>query len=380
MARRDLAMPWKKTGPMVERMAFVRAVENEEDSMSALCERFEISRKTGYKWWERYQAAGEAGLGECSRSPAHNPNRLDEGVERAIVALRKHKRHWGPKKLAVKLREAFDEANLPSLTTIANVLARHGLSQPRRRRRHATPQAAPLQDVAACNQTWCIDFKGWFRTRDGTRLDPLTVSDDHSRYLLCLQALAGTTDTDHVRAVLERVFREYGLPERIRSDNGAPFASTGLGGLSRLSVWWIRLGIVPERIEPGCPQQNARHERIPLTLIPEPLDPPAATHARQQTCFNRFRREYNEERPHEALGQRTPASLYTPSARAYPRRLATPEYPPEWEVRKVRACGGIKWDGHDVDLTQNLAGEHVGLEPTEADGIYVVRFCTVPLA
>lgn len=374
-------MPWKETIPMVERMAFVRAVLNEEESMSVLCERFGISRKTGYKWWQRYQAHGEAGLVEQSRAPHTVPHRVEEAVEQAIVRLRTQKRHRGPKKLLVALRAQFDEEALPSLTTIANVLARHGLSRPRVRRRHAVPGASPLADVTACNRTWCIDFKGWFRTRDGRRIDPLTVTDAHSRYLLCLQALWGTTDTGHVRAVLERVFREYGLPERIRSDNGPPFASTGLGGLSRLSVWWMRLGIVPERIAPGRPDQNGRHERFHLTLLTEALDPPAATPRAQQAGFVRYRREYNEERPHEALGQKPPTSLYVASPRPYPRVLPPlPDYPDDWAVRKVRPCGAIKWGGRELRVSVALAGQYVGLEPTAHAGVYRLHFMAVPLA
>jgi putative transposase len=373
-------MAWKETHPMVERMAFVRALENREDTVSALCARFGISRKTGYKWWRRFQAQGEAGLEERSRAPRHCPQRLDEEMEQALVRLRKKKKHWGPKKLRVLLRGEFAEAPLPSLTTIANVLARHGLSQPPPRRRHATPGACPLGEVVECNRTWCIDFKGWFRTGDGQRLDPLTVTDAHSRYLLGLHALAGSTDTAHVRALLERLFREYGLPERIRSDNGAPFASTGLGGLSRLAVWWMRLGIVPERIQPGCPQQNGRHERFHLTLLKETLEPPAPTHAAQHRRFARFRREYNEQRPHEALGQQTPASLYVPSPRPYPRRLPPlPDYPADWWVRKVRPRGAIKWEGHEVPVSTALSGQYVGLEPTERPDVYRLHFMAVPL-
>jgi transposase InsO family protein len=364
-----------------ERKKLVDEHERGIHSVAELCRRFGISRKTGYKWWHRYRAEGEAGLVELSRAPLNPPHRLDEAVEEAVVRLRTQKKHRGPKKLRVALLEEFDEAALPSLTTLANVLARHGLSRPRVRRRHAVPGASPLADVTECNRTWCIDFKGWFRTRDGRRVDPLTITDAHSRYLLCLQAFWGATDTEHVRAVLERVFREYGLPERLRSDNGPPFASTGLMGLSRLSVWWMRLGIVPERIEPGHPEQNGRHERFHLTLLTEALDPPAATPRAQQREFVRYRREYNAERPHEALGQKTPASLYGPSPRPYPRVLPPmPDYPDDWAVRKVRPCGAIKWGGREVHVTDALAGEYVGLEPTEHAEIYRLHFLTVPLA
>ena len=371
-------MPWKESSPMLERMAFVRAVASEEDSMSALCAQFGISRKTGYKWLGRFEEQGEAGMGEYSRAPHRHPNCMPEAVEQAIVELRKHRRHWGPKKLAVKLRDAFWEEDVPSLTSIANVLSRNGLSAPRKRRRHATPSISPLHEATECNRTWSIDFKGWFRTKDGRRLDPLTVTDAYSRYLLCLQAMSGKTDTAHVMAVLRNAFCEYGLPERIRSDNGAPFASTGLAGLSRLSVWWVQLGIVPERIQPGCPQQNGRHERFHLTLLQETISPPAATPQRQQRCFDRFRRDYNDERPHEALGQIPPRTLYHRSPREFPRRIAKIEYPPAMDVRQVRGAGQIKWRGHDVYVSVALTGQPVGIQEI-ADGRWAVYYSFVRL-
>lgn len=361
---------------MLERMAFVRAVLEEEETVSELCRSYGISRRTGYKWLARYEARGEAGLDELSRAPHHQPHRLAPEIEAAILALRARWPRRGPKKLMVKLRTEVEEERLPSLTTIANVLSRHGLSAKPVRRRHATPSQQPLAHATESNRVWCIDFKGWFHTADGTIIHPLTITDAYSRYLICLQALRHKTDTVHVMAVMQRVLREYGLPERIRSDNGPPFASVGLGGLTRLSAWWIRLGISPERIEPGCPYQNGRHERFHLTLLHETVSPAATTFARQQARFVAFQDEYNYERPHEALGQVPPANHHRPSPRPYPSRLAPIEYGDDMVVRRVRGAGQMKWRGHDVLVTCALRGEPVGLVPID-DGLWAIYYCAV---
>lgn len=305
---------------MCERAAFLRAREEEdEESLAALCRRFGISRKTGYKWLERYGAEGEAGLVERSRAVHHHPNQTPHAMQEAIIALRQAWR-WGPKKIAVALARDWPLALIPAVSTIGDILAHTGLVLPRRYRRHCSPSAQPLAHAVTSNVVWCADFKGWFCTGDGSRVDPLTVTDACSRYLLGCQGMRGKTDTVHVLAVFETLFRRYGLPERIRTANGAPFASTGLAGLSRLSVWWMRLGIVPERIQPGTPSENGRHERFHLTLKQETATPPARTPKKQQEAFDRFHTVYNEERPHEALGQVPPATVYTPSPRSYPER------------------------------------------------------------
>lgn len=363
---------------MLERMAFVRAVELEEDSVSALCARFGISRKTGYKWLERYSAYGEVGLVELSRAPHHCGNRIPEMMEQAIIDVRKAKKSYGPKKIAYELSKKYEVSIVPSLTSIANVLKRHGLSKPRKRIRRCTPNASPLADVTSCNVTWSIDFKGWFRTRDGQKIVPLTITDGHSRYLLCVQGMSGRADSIQVKMVMTGIFMEYGIPERIRSDNGAPFASVGLGGLSELSVWWIRLGIIPERIEPGCPQQNGRHERFHLTLAQETANPPAASFTAQQERFRQFQIEYNEHRPHEALGQVPPATIYDASPRPFPQRIEPTVYPDDMEVRRVRPSGQIKWRGKDVRVTYALKGEIIGLEPID-DGLWTVYYRFVKL-
>ena len=240
------------------------------------------------------------------------------------------------------------------------------------------PNADALKVPVAANDLWCIDFKGWFRTGDGARCDPLTVSDAFSRYLLCAQALAHP-DYAGCRAQLERVFREYGLPRVIRSDNGAPFASLGAGGLSRLGVWWVKLGITPERIEPGKPQQNGRHERMHKTLKAETAQPPAATLAHQQQRFDHFCHEFNHERPHQALGQTTPAKHYCASPRGYPARLDDPVYPADYQRRRVRSTGEIKWAGERIFLSAPLIGEVVGVKETE-NGDGEIYFGPVALA
>ncbi len=367
-------MPWREICPMDEKTRFIAAVLAAEESMTELCAEFGISRKTGYKWLQRYRARGPAGLYELSRAPQRVPWAITNAQAEAIVGVRRAHPSWGPKKLRVKLSERAPHELWPAPSTIGELLRRRGLTHARKRRRQAVPNPATLTVAVAANDLWCIDFKGWFRTSDDARCDPLTVSDAFSRYLLCAQVLAHP-DYDGCRAQLERVFREYGLPRAIRSDNGASFASLGAGGLSRLGVWWVKLGIRPERIEPGKPQQNGRHERMHKTLKAETANPPAATLAHQQQRFDHFRHEFNHERPHEALGQSAPAKHYCASPRAYPARLDDPLYPADYEVRRVRSNGEIKWAGEKTFLSAPLIGEVVAVKETNnGDGeIYLAR-------
>jgi len=264
----------------------------------------------------------------------------------------------------------------PSASTVSEILRREGLSRPRRTRRRSLSVDQPFADVTAANDAWCIDFKGWFRTGDGVRCDPVTVSDAFSRYLLGLEIVA--PDTEAVAPVVERLFREHGLPRAIRSDNGPPFASAGAGGLSRLSVTWAKLGIRLERIYPGKPQQNGRHERMHGTLKRETCDPPAATAAEQQLRFDAFRDAFNDERPHEALGQCPPREFYGNSPRPYPDRIEDPDYGPDEAVRRVRSSGEIKWRGTRRHISEALVGEIVGIRERD-DGNWIVRFAHVPL-
>jgi len=358
---------------MCERAAFLKACEETEETMAALCRRFGVSRKTGYKWLERYAEEGDNGLREHSRAPHQHPNMTPQELEKAIVTIRQATK-WGPKKIAVRLAKSFAGENIPSLSTIGDIVKRNGLVVPRKLRRHCSPSTQPLAHAVESNRVWCADFKGWFCTADGQRVDPLTVTDAHSRYLLACQGMRGKTDTAHVMGVFETLFRGHGMPERIRTDNGSPFASTGLAGLSRLSVWWMRLGITPERIKPATPSENGRHERMHLTLKQDTATPPSGTPKKQQEAFDRFLLYYNEERPHEALGQVVPAAVYASSPRPYPARLPAVEYGDDMQVRRVRGAGQMKWRGHDVLVTQALAYQAVGLKPVE-DGVWEVYFC-----
>ena len=353
-------LPWTDTNPRMEQERFIRAHLEGRESFSSLCAGFGISRKTGYKRVARYEERGLEGLGDLSRAPHGHPNRVAGEVEEQVVSARQAHPTWGPKKLVAWLREREPGIKWPAASTAGNILERHGLTRPRRRARRTPPWSEPFAQCQGSNQVWCVDFKGQFRTGDGEVVYPLTLEDAHSRYLLCCQGLRGARGAG-VRRSLERVFREYGLPEVIRSNNGPPFASVGLGGLSRLAVWWVKLGIVPERIEPGHPEQNGRLERLHRTLKAETANPPSRNRRAQQKCFDEFRRQYNQERPHEALGQEPPAGHYQPSRREYPARISSPEYPAGAQVRRVRSNGQIKWQGDKIYLSETLAGEPVGL-------------------
>src|SRR5437016_11429294 len=278
-------MPWNETCAMTERMKFVALVEEGEETIAALCRRFGISRKTGYKLLERYAAEGVDGLCDRSHAAHHHPHAVSEIIESRIVALRSEHPSWGPRKLHARLRMIEPETHWPAVSTMGDILRRHGLVVPRRRRLAIPASTSPFADCECANDSWCVDYKGWFRTGDGRRCDPLTISDAYSRYLLRCQAVR-RVDTRCARPLFEATFREYGLPRAIRSDNGPPFASCSAGGLSQLSVWWIKLGIRPERITPGQPQENGRHERLHGTLAVDACRPPAANRRAQQQRFD----------------------------------------------------------------------------------------------
>lgn len=369
-------MPWKASGPMNERMRFIAEALTQEWSITVLCKRYGISRKTGYKLLACYETEGPAGLADRGHAPHRHPNAVEDEVVNAVLELRGRRPHWGPRKLRAWLGQRLPRRHWPAASTIGAILQRHGLTVPRRRRRCASA-SQPFLAAIAPNAVWDADFKGWFRTGDGRRCDPLTVSDSASRFLLRCQALP-RLDEARVRPLFEAVFREYGLPQGLRTDNGPPFASLAAGGLSRLAVWWVKLGIRPERIAPGHPEQNGRHERLHRTLKQETANPPQATLGAQQRAFDRFRQVYNEERPHEALGDHPPGAVYRPSPRPYPERLQEPEYPADQEVRRVRHNGEIKWQGRLVFVSECLAGEPIGIEEI-ADGRWLLRFGPVVL-
>lgn len=355
-----------------ERLQFIEECKSQEWSMAEVCRRFEISRKTGYKWLGRYESGGINALKDGSHAPHHNPRQVLEKVEDAIVEARGKHPHWGPVKLRSWLDRTAPDTQWPAPSTIGEIVQRHGLAVPQKRRPKATPNSEPLKHAQGPNLVWCADFKGWFRCQDGSRCDPLTITDAYSRLLLRCQA-AKHPDVGHTKPLFEATFREHGLPERIRIDNGAPFASVGIGGLSELSVWWIKLGIRPERIEPGNPGQNGRHERMHRTLKQETARPPRANLREQQKAFDEFRQEYNEERPHEALKGKTPGECYQDSPRPYRSRLRPVEYPSDFAVRLVSKGGQIRWNRAVVFVGRALRGEPIGLEPM-AEGKWRVWF------
>ena len=371
-------MPWKETCPMDERMQFVAAYLKEHGAVAQLCRRYGISRKTGYKWIARYEAEGWPGIREHSRAPSTCPHLTPVALQERVVQMRLQHPHWGPRKLLHRLGTVEPDTVWPAPSTAGEILKRHGLVAKRRLRRRTPPSPQPLQTAREPNEVWATDFKGWFRTYDGTRIDPLTLSDLASRYLLRCQSLRGATYA-LVQPVFVAAFREYGLPHAMRSDNGPPFASVGLGGLSQLAVWWIRLGIRPERIQPGHPEQNGRHERLHRTLKQATAKPPRRTWRGQQQAFVQFRQEYNHDRPHEALAMQTPAHCYTPSPRPFPRRLPEVEYPSGYQVRRVRSNGEIKWRGRRLFLSEALIGEPVGLQEVDQD-LWRIEFGPIPLA
>jgi transposase InsO family protein len=309
-------MAWKEICVEEERFRFIEQLRREQLSMAEVCRAFGISRKTGYKWLERYELGGIGALSDQSRAPHCQARQVLAEVEAEIVKLRGAHPSWGPAKLKAWLDREAPEILWPAASTIGELLKRRGLTAERRRKRRATPNAQPLAHALDVNDVWCADFKGWFRTQDGRRCDPLTITDARSRYLLRCQAVA-RPDYEHSRPVFEQAFREYGLPKAMRTDNGSPFASIGLAGLSRLAVWWLQLGIHPERIRPGKPAENGRHERMHRTLKQDAVRPPRANLPEQQRAFDHFREEYNDQRPHAALQHGTPGSVYQYSRREY---------------------------------------------------------------
>jgi len=341
-------------------------------SMSELCELYGISRKTGYKIVERYLQYGPAGLEERSRCPTNNPNATPGHIVQAIIALRQRHPSWGAKKLLPLLEKRHRDWDLPGRTTVCDILSREGLVPKKRNRRHIGHPGKPSNLILAPNEVWSADFKGQFKTGDGIYCYPLTVADGFSRYLLGCQGLHSTCVAE-AKPVFTRLFKEYGLPRRMRTDNGVPFATTTLARLSQLSAWWVRLGILPEPIEPGKPQQNGRHERMHRTLKAETTRPPANTCRGQQRKFDRFQHEFNFERPHEALDMQTPASCYDSSPREMPNQIPPLEYPDRFEVRYVSANGGIRWNKRWVNVSITCVGEYVGLEEID-DGVWNVYF------
>jgi transposase InsO family protein len=364
-------MPFRESA-VEERISMFRDWDSGAFTVEEVSRRYGISRETFYQWKRRRESGAEDWYEEISRAPCRCPHATPVGITAAVIAMRRRFPRFGPKKILGKLLADRPQMTWPAPSTIGDILKREGLILSRPRRRRPLAQGALVAGSDRANGEWSIDFKGWFRTLDGTRCDPLTIEDTASRYLIG----ARITDPNWAgtRCVLERVFKENGLPDAIRTDNGAPFGTTGAGGLSSLSVWWLRLGIEPRYIPPSSPQDNGRHERMHRTLKAETSKPPAATLSEQQARFDRFRVYYNEERPHEALSQTPPAKHWRPSPRAYPKRLEDPWYDADHEVRRVRYAGQIKWRNEYVFIGEALIGELVGIAGLD-NGLHIVRFC-----
>jgi transposase InsO family protein len=335
-------------------------------SVTDLCHEYGISRPTAYKWIKRYDEVGPEGLLDLTRTPHSSPYATSAEIENEVLALRKRFPSWGARKLKARLERMNPNVTWPAASTVGQILSRAGLTNPKLKKRRTTPSSEPFSMVTAPNQLWCMDFKGYFLTGDGYRCDPFTITDAHSRFLIRCQAVA-RMDFAQVNAVCDAAMREYGMPERIRTDNGAPFAGLGLLGLSKLSLGRMKLGIVHERIQPGRPQQNGRHERMHRTLKEDTAKPPAGTLTAQQKKFDRFRLTFNHERPHEALGNETPGSIYVPSARMFPSRVESFQYPKSFLTRRVNNSGDISWHKGRVFVSEVFRNEDIGLEQMDED-------------
>jgi putative transposase len=365
-------MPWKECHTMDERLRFVaRRLDGEK--MAPLCEEFGISRKTGYKIFDRYKACGIDALTDRSRRPYRQANRLPAPIEATIVRLKREYPGWGAPKIREKLRQQpIPALQLPAISTVHAVLDRHGLVQRRRRRRRGGTSAMTLSQPGEPNALWCADYKGEFMLRNRRYCYPLTITDFATRYLLVCEALS-STQARFAFLVFERAFKEFGLPRVIRTDNGVPFAGpTALYRLSKLSVWWLRLGIQIERIQPGCPQQNGRHERMHLTLKREATKPAVDNLLQQQARFDAFITRYNQERPHAALDMQVPAARYARSSRPY-RGLDDLTYPFHDATITVTHCGRICYQGRKVNLSQAFAGQNVGVTQV-GERVWLVSF------
>jgi putative transposase len=369
-------MPWVESCAMDQRMEFIGEWLEGLSSMVDMAERYRISRKTAYKWRDRYLAEGPVGLRERSSAPLGHGRATAPELVAMILEQKNKRRAWGPLKIIAKLKERWPDLPWPAPSTAGEILRRAGLVQRRRRRSRVPPTLGGLIVAERPNHLWAVDHKGWIRLGDGKRCEPLTMTDSFSRFLVAVEACESTSGAQAM-PIFKRIFEEYGLPEAIRSDNGPPFASVGVTGLTALGVWWAKLGIHHERIAPGRPQQNGRHERFHLTLK-EAMEPPSPDRAAQVARFEAFRSDYNHERPHQALDQTPPGKIYEPSPRLLPHKLPEPDYPSEADIRRVRANGEIKWAGVTLFVSETLIGEWVAIEEQET-GELQMRFHAKPI-
>lgn len=364
---------------MEQKQRFVSLLTSDRFTMVELCESFGISRKTGHKWKARYEAHGMGGLDDWSRAPKTVTSRTEEAVERLIVVEKRLHPTWGPKKIQRVLEVKHEVDRLPVVSTVGEVLKRHGLVKARKRRGGLfTVERGTLTPPERCNHVLGVDYKGWFTLGDGERCDPLTVSDLHSRYLMKAEAMPDMT-VKWTQREFRSVFKRYGLPEIIRVDNGSPFASMGPAGLSRLSVWWIGLGIEVEFSRPGCPQDNGCHERMHRTMKAECCQPGSANRWAQQQRFDRWRRVFNDERPHEGIGMRTPAQVYQPSARRLDERIKPALYEAGVETKRVNKAGFISLNGNNCFVGESLIGVDVAVEESPETGLLAIRYANVKL-
>jgi putative transposase len=361
-------MPWTQTDAVLERTKFINALLTKRLTMTEACRQFGISRKTGYKVKARHAKTGMAGLADAPRAPKKHPNQSTPETEAAVLRVRKAHPTWGSKKILTTLDRERPDGDWPARSTVDAILKRAGVVEPRSKRQRRQPSAPPFVAAAAPNDVWSIDYKCWFRVRDGTRCDPLTVNDAFSRASIVCHAMVAPKLGD-VRRRLEETFGAFGLPRFMLSDSGPPFGSSGLGRLSRLGVWLVRIGVVPVLIEPGRPDQNGRHERFHETLKAETASPPSGSIRSQQAAFDRFQQTYNEERPHEALGMKTPAEVHELSTRQLPVDPPPHRYGDGFEHRSVRPDGAIKWAGSQVFVGEAFAGEVIGLTAVD-DGLW----------
>ena len=372
-------MPWKTSSPMEKKHQFVLLAESGEFTITELCERFGISRKSGHKWLKRFRREGPSGLEDRSRAPKTNPGKTPDKIERVILAERRRYPTWGPKKLRERLRVKHGIEHPPAISTVGEILKRHGMVQARKRRPGVYKVARrTLTDSERNNQVWATDYKGWFHLGDGSRCDPLTITDLHSRYVIRVEANEKSTQR-LTKEGFRRAFRHHGLPEIIRVDNGSPFASMGPGGLSKLSVWWLGLGIDVEFTRPGCPQDNGSHERMHRTMKAECCRPASVNLLAQQQRFERWRNTFNHERPHEALKMRTPGEIYSPSNKRLDESIKQRIYSLGEETVKVNMSGSISLDGRATFVGEAFAGQEVALERDAKSGLVLVRYANVKL-
>lgn len=371
-----LSMSWQDTSTESEKIKFIGDWLRDEFNFADLCRRYGISRKTGYKLINRYKEEGELAFKAKSHARCHHPNITCYKKQERLIALKYRYPHWGPEKLRAWLLINEPNEVWPAVSTIGDILKKHGLVKPKKPRRRVAVYTEPFSECNASNHSWSADFKGQFRVGN-SYCYPLTISDNHSRFLLLCKGLEGPRLKETI-AGFKKVFIEYGLPNVIRTDNGQPFAGMGIGALTSLSIWWLKLGILPERIEPGHPEQNGRHERMHRTLKQAVASPPKTSFNEQQKSFDSFRHEYNYERPHQSLAGKRPADVYLPSAKTFPDNIPELIYPNDFEIRKVRTNGEIKWCGKKYYVSELLHGEPIGLQIVD-DGRALVHFSKLKL-